>query len=137
MTKQLNRVPEVVAVFWIIKVLSTTVGETYADYLSFTLKLGLNNTSIVMSAVLALALVGQFWLKRYIPAMYWTVVVLMSITGTLITDCLVDNFHISLVALNIILSIILAGIFGVWYSTEKTLAMHSINTAKRELFYSG
>ncbi len=135
MNKIENRVPEVVATFWIIKVLATTVGETFADYLSQTLNFGLNITSVIMSGVLLIALFNQFRIKRYIPAMYWIVVVLMSITGTLITDCLIDNVGVSLIIINIIFSTILAMIFAMWYVNEKTLAMHSINTTKREIFY--
>lgn len=131
----LNRVPEVTAAFWIIKVLATTVGETGADYLSADLKLGLSNTSYIMSGVLLIALLNQFRLKRYIPVSYWIVVVLMSITGTLITDRLVEELGVSLVTTTIVFSIVLAVIFALWYLTEKTLAMHSINTVKRELFY--
>ena len=135
MKKMLNRVPKVTAAFWIIKVLATTVGETGADYLSADLKLGLSNTSYIMSGVLLIALLNQFRLKRYIPVSYWIVVVLMSITGTLITDRLVEELGVSLVTTTIVFSIVLAVIFALWYLTEKTLAMHSINTVKRELFY--
>lgn len=131
----LNRVPEVVFSFWVIKVLATTVGETGADYLSTDLKFGLSGTSYFMSAILLMALLNQFRLKRYVPVSYWIVVVLMSITGTLITDRLVDELGISLVTINIIFSIVLAAVFGFWYASEKTLAMHSIDTQKRELFY--
>ena len=135
MNKILNRVPEVTGSFWIIKVLATTVGETLADYLSVNLKFGLSVISYVMSAVLLIALLNQFRLKRYVPASYWIVVVLMSITGTLITDRLVDNLGVSFMTINIIFSVVLAVVFGLWYSNEKILAMHSINTPKRELFY--
>ena len=135
MKKMLNRVPEVTAAFWIIKVLATTVGETGADYLSADLKFGLSNTSYIMSGVLLMALLNQFRLKRYIPISYWIVVVLMSITGTLITDRLVNDFGVSLVTTTIVFSIVLSVIFVLWYLNEKTLAMHSINTVKRELFY--
>jgi uncharacterized membrane-anchored protein len=130
-----NRVPEVNGSFWIIKVLATTVGETGADYLATNFKLGLSGTSYIMSGILLLALFNQFRLKRYVPVSYWIVVVLMSITGTLITDRLVDELKISLVTINIIFSIVLAAVFGLWYASEKTLAMHSIDTPKRELFY--
>ncbi|MEG3940790.1 MULTISPECIES: COG4705 family protein [unclassified Microcoleus] len=135
MNKRLNRVPEVTGSFWIIKVLATTVGETMADYLSVNLSLGLSVTSYVMSAVLVMALLNQFRLKRYVPASYWIVVVLMSITGTVITDRLVDELGVSLTTTIIVFSAILSAVFGLWYAAEKTLAMHSINTAKRELFY--
>ncbi len=135
MRKVLNRVPEVTIFFWIIKVLATTVGETVADFLSGNLNLGLSFTSYIMSGMLLIALLNQFRLKRYVPTSYWIVVVLMSITGTLITDRLVDELGVSLVTTTIIFSLILSAVFGIWYSNEKTLAMHSINTAKRELFY--
>ena len=135
MRRVLNRVPEVTGSFWIVKVLATTVGETAADFLSVNLNLGLSVTSYVMSGVLLIALLNQFRLKRYVPVSYWIVVVLMSITGTLITDRLVDNLGVSFMTTTIIFSVALTAVFALWYLNEKTLAMHSINTAKRELFY--
>ena len=135
MMKLLNRVPEVTLVFWIIKVLATTVGETAADFLSITLNLGLNVTSYIMVGLLIVTLVNQFRLNRYVPASYWTVVVLISIVGTLITDNLVDNLGVSLVTTTVAFSLALIAVFGVWYASEKTLAMKSIDTTRRELFY--
>lgn len=135
MKKALNRVPEITIYFWIIKVLATTVGETGADYLSATLNLGLGVTSYIMGGVLLIALFNQFRLKQYIPASYWFVIVLTSIVGTLITDRLVDELGVSLVTTAIIFSFALLIVFVLWYVQEKTLAMHSINTTKREIFY--
>jgi len=133
--KWLNRVPEVTFYFWLIKILATTVGETAADFLANTLGFGLAGTSYVMSGILAIVLLNQFRLKRYVPASFWLVVVLTSVVGTLITDRLVDEFGMSLATANIIFSIALSVVFALWYANEKTLAMHSINTAKREIFY--
>lgn len=135
LTVLLNRVPEVTLYFWIIKILATTVGETAADFLAVTLNLGLNVTSYIMVGLLVLALALQFRLRRYVPASYWAVVVLISIVGTLITDNLVDNLGVSLVTTTVAFSISLAVIFSVWYASEKTLAMKSIDTPRRELFY--
>ena len=135
MNKLLNRVPEVALFFWLIKIMATTVGETAADFLSFTMKLGLVNTSYVMGGLLLLALLIQFKLKRYVPVVYWLVVVLVSVVGTLITDNLVDNFHVSLVTITALFSIALAAVFALWYASEKTLSIHSIYSTKRELFY--
>jgi uncharacterized membrane-anchored protein len=135
MKNALNRVPEVVFSFWVIKVLATTVGETGADYLSTDLNLGLGITSYIMGGILLLVLFNQLRLSRYIPVSYWMVVVLMSITGTLITDRLIDELKFSLVNINIVFSAFLLIVFALWYANEKTLSMHSINTAKRELFY--
>lgn len=135
MRQELSRVPEVTIYFWLIKILATTVGETAADFLSVTLNLGLTLTSYLMSGVLLIVLLNQFRLKRYVPVSYWIVVVFMSITGTLITDSLVDNLGVSLVTTTIVFSVILLVVFALWYLKEKTLAMHSINTNERELFY--
>lgn len=133
--KSLTRVPEITIYFWIIKVLATTVGETVADFLATTLNLGLTVTAYLMSSLLLLALLNQFRLKRYVPANYWLVVVLVSVVGTLISDKLVDDLGVSLVTTTIVFSIALLTVFIVWYLRERTLAMHSIRTAKRELFY--
>ena len=129
------KVPEITAYFWIIKVLSTTVGETIADYLNSTLGFGLNGTSIVMTVALALALILQFKMKKYIPVTYWLCVVLTSITGTLLTDNLTDNLGISLIASSLIFAVLLTICFVMWQRTEKTLSIHSIDTVRREGFY--
>jgi uncharacterized membrane-anchored protein len=131
----LNKVPEVTAYFWIIKVLATTVGETAADFLNTNLKLGLTGTTAVMAVLLAVVLVAQFRLNRYVPSVYWLAVVLISIVGTLVTDNLVDNFGVSLEVTTIIFAVALAATFAAWYASEKTLSIHTICTTRREAFY--
>lgn len=134
--KTLMRVPEVTLLFWIIKVLSTTVGETGADYLAFDLGFGMPSVTIAMSIIMSILLILQFTqFKRYVPANYWSIVVLMSILGTLITDILVDIMGVSLVHLSIIFTIMMLAGFYVWYQSEKTLSIHSIDTGKREAYY--
>jgi len=131
----LNKVPEVTAWFWIIKVLATTVGETAADYLNVTLGLGLTTTTLVMTALLVAVLVAQFRGRRYVPSIYWTAVVLISVVGTLITDNLVDNVGVSLQVTTVAFSLALAATFAIWHASERTLSMHSIVTTRREAFY--
>ncbi|MDQ2793682.1 MAG: hypothetical protein M3Y12_06705 [Bacteroidota bacterium] len=130
-----NKVPAVTLIFWIIKIMATTVGETAADFLAFNLKLGLSNTSLLMAGLLVVALVSQLRAHRYVPALYWTVVVFVSIVGTLISDNLVENFGVSLVTTTILFAAALILVFALWYASEKTLSVHSIETTKRELFY--
>jgi uncharacterized membrane-anchored protein len=132
-----NRVPEVTVVFWIIKILATTVGETAADVLSNTLGLGLTVTSIVMNVLLLVVLVVQFRARRYVPARYWLVVVFISVVGTLISDNLVDNLGVSLATTTMIFSAALIAVFVWWYLSERTLSVHEIDTTRRELFYWG
>jgi uncharacterized membrane-anchored protein len=131
----LNKVPELTLVFWMIKILGTTVGETAADFLAFNLHLGLTNTSLLMAALLIAALFFQIRQERYVPAIYWTTVVLISIVGTLITDDLVEQFGVPLEVTTIAFSLLLVLTFAIWKRSEKTLSVHTIYTTKRELFY--
>ncbi|MBI5221291.1 MAG: hypothetical protein HY979_00600 [Candidatus Magasanikbacteria bacterium] len=131
----LSKVPEVTVFFWIIKVLCTTVGETASDFLNVNLNLGLTGTSIVAGVSLLVVLILQFRSKRYIPAIYWTAIVLISIFGTLVTDNLTDALGVPLEISTIIFSILLASTFALWYAKEKMLSIHSIFTARREAFY--
>jgi uncharacterized membrane-anchored protein len=133
--RMLNKVPEVTLFFWIIKVLATTVGETAADFLNSHVGLGLTGTTLVMSVGLAAALFFQFRSRRYIPAIYWTAVVLISVVGTLATDNLVDNFGVPLAVTTAVFAVALAATFAVWHSQERTLSIHTIFTTRREAFY--
>lgn len=131
----LNKVPEVTLLFWVVKILSTTVGETAADFLADNVGLGLTNTSLLMAALLAGALTLQMRRRRYVPWVYWLVVVLVSIVGTLISDNLVDNFGVSLWTTTIVFAAALAATFVAWWRSERTLSIHTIVTRRRETFY--
>lgn len=131
----LNKVPRVTVFFWLIKLLAVTVGETAADYMNLDLGLGLTNTSVILAVLLVVALVVQFAQYRYLPAIYWTTVVLISVVGTLVTDNLSDGLGVPLLYSTIGFSIALAVTFAVWFGFEKTLSIHSIFTRRREAFY--
>ncbi len=131
----LNKVPEITMLFWIIKILATTVGETAADFLSTKLHFGLGGTSLAMGGLFAVALVVQLTRERYIPGVYWTVVVLVSVVGTLVSDNLVDNLGFSLLTTSLAFAGALAVVFVLWYVSERTLSVHTIRTTKREIFY--
>ncbi|WP_163157791.1 hypothetical protein [Bradyrhizobium uaiense] len=131
----LNKVPEVTLVFWLIKIMSTTVGETGADYLAVHVGLGTSVTGLLMAGLLAAVLVIQLRMDRYVPWIYWLTVVLVSIVGTQITDALTDKLEISLYVSTAAFSIALAATFAIWFAVERTLSIHSIVTTRRELFY--
>jgi len=131
----LNKVPEVTLYFWIVKVLCTTVGETAADFLNENLHLGLTGTTLAMGVLLVIALVFQFRSRGYRAPIYWLVVVLLSVFGTLITDNLTDNLGVPLATATIVFSVALIVVFAGWYAIEKTLSIHSIHTTRREAFY--
>jgi uncharacterized membrane-anchored protein len=131
----LNKVPEVTVFFWVIKVLCTTVGESFADYVNETLGFGLTNTTLAFTTALLVALAVQFRLSRYVPGAYWLVVVLISVVGTLLTDNLTDGQGVPLWISTTVFAVLLAVVFAIWYARERTLSIHSIITPAREAFY--
>jgi uncharacterized membrane-anchored protein len=133
--QMLNKVPEVVLWFWVIKILCTTVGESFADWINMTLGVGLVDTAILFTVVFGVVLTVQMRLRRYVPAAYWLTVVVVSVTGTLYTDILTDQLGVPLWISTTVFSVLLAAVFGTWYARERTLSIHSIVTVPREAFY--
>jgi len=131
----LNKVPEVTVAFWVIKIMSTTVGETGADYLAVHVGLGTAATDGIMAILLIASLMLQLHARHYVPWRYWLTVVLVSVVGTQITDALTDGLDVSLYLSTSAFAIALAATFAVWYSVERTLSIHTIVTTRRELFY--
>lgn len=133
--QMLNKVPQLTIYFWIIKIMATTVGETVADLLAVKLNLGLALSSLVVGAMLLIALFVQFRSRKYLPAFYWLAVVLISVAGTLITDSLVEKLGVALWVTTVVFTVALCLTFVAWYAVEKSLSVHTIQTTRRELFY--
>lgn len=132
-----NKVPEVTLAFWVIKIMSTTVGETGADFLAVNVGWGQTLTTLVMASLLSVALLLQLRTRRYTPWIYWLSVVLVSVVGTQITDVLTDGLGVSLYVSTSVFAALLAVIFWVWYRVERSLSIHEIVTRRREWFYWG
>ncbi len=131
----LSKVPEITIWFWIIKILCTTVGESFADWINMALGVGLTSTAVIFTGVMAIILTVQMGLRRYVPGVYWLTVVVLSITGTLYTDILTDDLGVPLWLSSLVFSAILAVVFGYWFAKERTLSIHSITTTPREAYY--
>jgi uncharacterized membrane-anchored protein len=129
------KVPQITWVFWIIKCCCTTVGESLSDYFNVDLGFGLGGAAALFFPLLVLNLVVQFGLRFYNPSTYWCAVVLMSICGTIWTDGLHDNLGAQNSILVACFAPILLLVFYLWYRTEGTLDVHSINTFRREAWY--
>ncbi|MCW2857399.1 MAG: hypothetical protein JWR52_3014 [Marmoricola sp.] len=149
-TRQLlNKVPEVTIYFWIIKCLCTTIGETMSDNLMGRFAVGGDNATpdqlqtalykvaAVTVVVLIVTLGIQFKLKRYIPVVYWANIVVISVLGTQITDMFEGQGDVPnhMWTITIVSVTMLAAVFLAWWLVERTLSMHSIRTARREMFY--
>ena len=130
-----NRVPQVTPGFWLIKLTAVTMGETAADFLAVNLGLGLGTTTVLMTAILIAAMLWQFRQKAYVPMVYWTAVVLISVVGTLITDNMTDALGIPLLYSTIGFTVALAATFAIWFASERTLSIHEVFTFRREAFY--
>ncbi len=128
-----SKVPLITAYFWIIKLLSTAMGEATSDYMVRTI----NPVIAVLFgfAGFAIAMVLQFRAKAYNAWTYWLAVVMVAVFGTQAADVLHIKFHVPYVASTMFYAIVLAVIFILWYRTEGTLSIHSIRTPRRELFY--
>lgn len=128
-----NKVPEVTVYFWIIKVLTTGMGETASDLLARLLG------PVPAVALGALALVAslaiQLTVRRYIAWVYWTAVVMVSVFGTMAADVLHVGLGISYTVSTPLFLTALAAVFALWYASERTLSIHSIRTRRREAFY--
>lgn len=130
-----NKVPEATLAFWLIKMMSTTVGETAADFLNADLGFGLAGTSAVVGVLFFVALFVQMSARSYHPVRYWTTVLLISVFGTLITDNLTDVLGVPLAWSTSAFLVLLLAVFSVWYAREKTLSIHHVDTPAREGFY--
>ncbi|WP_024786700.1 membrane protein [Lebetimonas sp. JH369] len=131
----INRVAGLTVFFWIVKILSTTVGETVADFVNVDLGVGLVGTTILMGVITIGSVIWDLKLKKYYAPAYWFLIVMMSIEGTLISDLLVDGLGVSLITLDVVFTIAMLAGFYLWYKEEGTLSIHKITNDRREIFY--
>jgi uncharacterized membrane-anchored protein len=131
--RALRKVPEITAIFWIIKLLSTAMGESTSDYLvkrmSPVLAVGIGGILLIV------ALIIQFRARAYVPWIYWLAVLMVAITGTMAADVLHIQFHVPYAASTPFFALVLAGVFVAWHRTEGTLSIHTIDNPRREAFY--
>jgi uncharacterized membrane-anchored protein len=126
------KVPEITLAFWVIKLLTTAGGEATSDYLS----LGSHVTGAAVEVgLLVIGLIWQFRVRRYTAAAYWFLAYAIAIFGTGVSDTLHLVVGIPYAGTTLLWAIVLAGIFAVWYRSERTLSIHSIVTRRREMFY--
>lgn len=130
-----SKVPEVTIFFWIIKVMATTVGETAAGLFNVNQGFGLAGTAWATSAVLLVLLTLQLKVRKYVPWIYWATVVMLSVSGTLLTDILLDRAGVSLHTTVAVLGAALVATFALWHATERSLSILPIFTIRRETFY--
>jgi uncharacterized membrane-anchored protein len=126
------KVPEITALFWVVKILTTAMGEAISDYFAVTsVALG----AVVEVGLMAVALWAQLRAPRYNAGRYWLLAGAIAIFGTGVSDTLHKGFGIPYLGTTILWAVVLAAIFAYWYRSERTLSIHSIVTSRREEYY--
>jgi uncharacterized membrane-anchored protein len=128
-----TKVPEVTVWFWVVKALTTAMGESTSDWLVHLL---VPEIAVLLGAIaFAVALYVQFTKDRYIPSNYWFAVAMVGVFGTMAADVLHVGFGVPYIASTIFYGVVLVVVFTAWYRVEGTLSIHSIHTPRREAFY--
>jgi uncharacterized membrane-anchored protein len=131
--EHLSKVPEVTAFFWIVKALTTAMGESTSDFLVHSL---VPEIAVVLGGIVfCVALYIQFSKDRYVPWAYWLAVAMVGVFGTMAADVLHVGLGVPYIVSTVFYAIVLAVVFRAWYLSEGTLSIHSITTPRRELFY--
>jgi uncharacterized membrane-anchored protein len=131
--RSLSKVPEITALFWTTKLLTTAMGESTSDYLVHRMD---PVVAVGLGAIVLLgALVLQFRADRYVPWTYWFTVLMVAIVGTMAADVLHLRFRVPYAASTVLFAAVLTVVFVAWHRMEGSLSIHSIVTPRRELFY--
>jgi len=126
------KVPEVIALFWVVKILTTAGGEATSDYLKTYGNFGAGSIEILL--ILA-GLVWQLSTRRYQASAYWFLAFAVATTGTGVADFIHLDLHIPYAGTTVLWALVLAAVFCGWQRSEGTLSIHSIVTQRREMFY--
>src|SRR5919199_6454736 len=131
--RTIKKLPEVTIFFWIIKLLTTGMGETTSDYLAHQMNpifaVALGGSGLIVTLLI------QFSVRKYIPWVYWLAITMVAIFGTMAADAIHVGLGISYLISTLGFAVALSIIFAVWYLSEKTLSIAHIYTFRRELFY--
>ncbi len=126
------KVPEIIVLFWVAKILTTAGGEVTSDWLKNWGNFGGGGTEV---ALFVIALVWQFSTRRYKAFAYWSLAFAIAIGGTGLADFMHLDMHIPYIGTTILWAVVLAIVFRTWYRMEGTLSIHSVVTQRREAFY--
>ena len=131
----MNRVPHIIFLYWIIKIASTTLGETGADMFSMTFNLGYGQTILIFMGLFFILLLVKLLLKGYHPIVYWSTFTASAIAGTAISDFIDRTLGLGYAIGSAVLIIMLLLILVVWHTKEKSINVEYISTSSVEVFY--
>ena len=130
-----SKVPQVTLIFWLIKILATTLGETGGDAVSMSMNLGYLLSTIIFAAIFIAAVMAQIAAKKFHPALYWTTIIATTTVGTTLADFADRSLGIGYAGGTTILFTLLMGSLWVWYRTMGSVSVDTVNSPKAEMFY--
>jgi uncharacterized membrane-anchored protein len=133
--RQLSKVPQVTLIFWVIKILCTTLGETGGDAVTMSMNLGYLVGTAIFAAVFIVFVVAQVYGKRFHPLLYWATIIATTTVGTTMADYADRSLGIGYAGGSLILLGLLLASLGAWYWTMGSVSVHSVSSHKTEIFY--
>jgi uncharacterized membrane-anchored protein len=134
-TEMLSKVPELTLLFWVIKILATTLGETAGDALSMSMNLGYLFSTLIFAALFLATVTAQIKAKAFHPFLYWATIIATTTVGTTLADFATRSLGIGYTGGSALLFALLLGSLAVWYKTLGSVSIHALNTPKAEGFY--
>ncbi|WP_375418100.1 hypothetical protein [uncultured Hymenobacter sp.] len=131
----MKKIPAITLLFWVMKICATTLGETAGDLLAQTMNVGYGTSSLILLSIFLVVLLGQLAANRYIPWLYWAVILATSTAGTTMSDYMDRTLGLGYATGSLILVSLLAVVLAWWRLSEKTLSVSDITTRRGELFY--
>lgn len=131
----LSKVPAVTLGFWIIKILATTLGETGGDTVTMTMNLGYLTGTFIFLGLLLVLVIMQIAAKKFHPWLYWATIIASTTAGTTMADFFDRSLGIGYAGGSTVLFASVIAVLGVWYMTEKTISVDTVNTPRVEIFY--
>lgn len=131
----LSKVPEVTLIFWVIKILATTLGETGGDAVSMSMNLGYLISTLIFAVIFLVAVFAQVKSKQFHPYLYWATIIATTTVGTTLADFADRSLGIGYTGGSTILFALLMASLAIWYRSMGTVAISSIHSPKAEMYY--
>jgi uncharacterized membrane-anchored protein len=131
----LSKVPEVTLLFWVMKIVATTLGETGGDAVSMSMNLGYLIGTAIFAVVFVIAVVAQIKAKRFHPFLYWATIIATTTVGTTLADFADRSLGVGYTGGSALLLVLLLGSLAVWYMTLGSVSVATVVSPKQEMFY--
>jgi len=131
----LSKVPEVTLVFWIIKILATTLGETGGDAVSMSMNLGYLTSTGIFAVIFVAAVIAQIRASKFHPTLYWLTIIASTTVGTTLADYVDRSLGIGYAGGSTLLLVLLLGSLFAWHRSQGSVAVDTVNSPKSEFFY--